>query len=54
MDRVGIDKQGSLEWRRGGQLNWDGEQIIIINAQDQGHHINGLKKDGGTEPDGQV
>ena len=36
LDRTGIDKVGSLEWLRRGQLNWDGEQIII-NAQDLGH-----------------
>ena len=33
--RLRIDIESSLEWLRRGQLNWDGEQIII-NAQDQG------------------
>ena len=32
-----------MEWLRRGQLNWDGEQIII-NAKDQGHYTNGFKK----------
>ena len=40
---MGRDKEGSSQWRRRGQFNWDGERIIII-AQDQGHHTNGLKK----------
>ena len=43
MDRLWVDKEGSLEWVRKGQLNWDGEQIII-NARDQGHYTNGFKK----------
>ena len=33
LDRFEIDKEGSLEWLRKGQLNRDGEKIII-NAQD--------------------
>ena len=28
LDQDGIDKEGSLEWLRRGQLNWDGERII--------------------------
>ena len=40
---MGRDKEGSSQWQRRGQFNWDGERIVII-AQDQGHHTNGLKK----------
>ena len=43
LNRLGIDKEGSMEWLRRGQLNWDGERIII-NAQDQGHYTNVFKK----------
>ena len=32
LDRLDMDKEGSLEWLRRDQLNWDGEQIIN-NAQ---------------------
>ena len=33
LDRVEIDKEGSVEWLRRGQLNWDGEQVIITRKQ---------------------
>ena len=29
LDRLGINKEGSLEWLRRGLLNWDRERIII-------------------------
>ena len=38
-----MDEEGSLEWPRRGQLNWDGERIVI-NAQDQGHYTDGFNK----------
>ena len=51
--QIGRDKEESLEWLRKGQLNWYGERIII-NAQDQGHYMNGFIKNGRTQPIGQV
>ena len=41
LERVVMDKEGSLECLRRSQLNWDGERIII-NTQDQGHSTNGF------------
>uniref|UniRef100_UPI00358F527E zinc finger protein 583-like n=1 Tax=Myxine glutinosa TaxID=7769 RepID=UPI00358F527E len=35
LDRTGIDKKGSFDWLRRGQINQDGERVII-NARDQG------------------
>ena len=32
-----------MEWLRRGQINWDGERVII-NAQDQGHYTHAFKK----------
>ena len=43
LDRTGIDKEGSLEWLSRGQINWDGEGVII-NAQDQGHYMSVFNK----------
>ena len=39
-----MDKEGSLEWLIRRELNWDGERIIIINAQNQGNYTNGFIK----------
>jgi len=43
LDRRGINKESSLEWLIRGKISWDGERVII-NAQDQRHQTNGLKK----------
>ena len=43
LEKAYIDKEGSLQWLKNGDLGFDGERLII-GAQDQGLLTNGFKK----------
>ena len=50
INKTYIDKEGSFQWLKNGEIGFDGERILVA-AQDQGLMTNGLKKVCGLSSD---